>query len=123
MPTRPTVARFLDEFKAALTLGYVRWLRRSAEGKAHLSGLGITQNQAIRCLQLLTPDNYCKGPEPDDFEPTRDVWIFGSDVAGTDAYIKLTLQPDPKKRTVVYAVIWAFHAAEYPMQYPLRESS
>ena len=120
MPTRQQVAQFLNEFKAALSLGFVRWLERSAEGKAHLSGLNINRNQAVEYLHSLTPDNYCKGPEPDDFESTRYVWVFGSDVEGTEAYIKLTLQPDPRKRTVVHALIWSFHAAEYRMQYPLK---
>ena len=123
MPTRQEVARFLSEFKAALMLGFICWLKRSADGKAHLSGLNINRNQAIEHLHALTPENYSKGPEPDDFEPTRDVWFFGSDVVGTEAYIKLAVQPDPRKRTVIHAVIWAFHAAEHPVHYPLRGSS
>ena len=119
MPTRREVAQFLSEFKAALTLGFVRWLKRSAEGKAHLSGLNINRNQAIEHLHGLTPDNYCKGPEPDDFDQNRDVWFFGADVEGTEAYIKLALQPDPRRRTVVNALIWSFHTAEHPLRYPL----
>jgi hypothetical protein len=123
MPTRQEVAQFLNDFKAALTLGYDRWLERSATGKAHLSGLDINRDQAVEQLLALTPDNYCKGPEPDDFEPGRDVWVFGCDVHGTEAYIKLTLQPDPRRRTVVHGVIWAFHEAEFPMRFPFRGSS
>lgn len=122
MATREQVAQFLRDFKAALTLGHVRWLRRSDQTKAHLSGLEITRNQAVDYLLGLTPDNYSKGPEPDDFDSKRDVWFFGSDVEGTEAYIKLALQPDQRRRTVVHAVIWSFHAAEYPVKYPLRES-
>jgi hypothetical protein len=68
----------------------------------------------------LTPDNYSKGPEPD---AQRDVWFFGCDVEGTEAYIKLALERDKRRRTVVHAVVWSFHAAEYPVKYPLRESS
>ncbi len=123
MPTHREVAQFLHDFKGALTLEFVHWLERSAEGKARLSGLSINGNQAIEHLYTLTPDNYCQGPKPDDFMPTRDVWIFGCDVGETEAYIKLALQPHRSKRTIVYAVIWSFHAAEYPMQYPLRGSS
>ena len=122
MPTRREVAQFLDDFKAALTLEFVRWKGRSAKGKDHLSGLTITRNQAIEHLHALTSDNYCKEPDPDDFEPTQQVWVFGSSVEGTEAYIKLTLQQDPRKRTIKYATIWSFHAADYPVKYPLRES-
>jgi len=79
------------------------------------------RDQAVESLLRLTPDNYCKGPDPDDFEPQRDVWFFGCDVEDTEAYIKLTLQPDRRRRTVTHAIIWAFHKAAYPMKYPLRE--
>ncbi len=123
MATREQVAQFLRDFKAALTLGHVRWLERAAEGKAHLSGLDISRNRAIEYLVSLTPDNYSKGPEPDDFQPEENVWVFGCGVEGTEAYIKLKLQPDPRRRTVVHAVIWSFHAAEHPMRFPLRGSS
>ena len=121
MPTRQDVARFLADFKATITLGFVHWLPRPAE-RQHLVGLGgITQNQALEFIKKLTPDNYCKGPEPDDTKPERSVWIFGCDVYGTEAYIKLALQPDSRKRYVVHGLIWSFHCADYPLKYPLRE--
>jgi hypothetical protein len=123
MPTRQQVAQFLNDFKAAMSLGFVRWLERSAEGKTHLTGLNINRNQAIEYLLALTPDNYCRGPDPDDFEPSREVWIFGCDVEGVAAYIKLTLQPDPRRRSVVWGLIWGFHKAEYPLKFPLRDVS
>lgn len=122
METREQVAQFLRDFKAALTLGHVRWLHRSDQTKAHLSGLEIARDQAVEYLLALTSDNYSKGPDPDDFEPQRDVWFFGCDVEGTEAYIKLSLQPDRRRRTVTHAIIWAFHKAVYPLKYPLRES-
>ena len=123
MPERRDVAQFLNDFKAAVSLEYVCWLRRMDDAKEHLSGLQINRNEAIEILHGLTADNYCRGPEPDDFEPNRDIWIFGWDVAGTEAYIKLTLQQDPRRRTVIHAVIWSFHAAEHPLRYPLRQLS
>ncbi|MHB8974705.1 MAG: hypothetical protein ACYC3X_30110 [Pirellulaceae bacterium] len=120
MPTRQEVASFLGDFKAALSLGYVHWINRADQTKVSLSGLGITRNQAFDYLHSLTPDNYSKGPEPDDFDETRQVWIFGCDVDGTEAYLKLTMKPDPRRKTVVNALIWSFHAAEHPLKYPLR---
>ena len=123
MPTRREVAQFLGDFKAALSLEHVQWLLRSDRKKIHLSGLEITPNQAIEYLHGLTPDNYSKGPDPDDFEPEREVWCFGCDILGTEAYIKLALQPDRKRKTIVHAMIWSFHKAEHQMRYPLRESS
>jgi hypothetical protein len=121
MPTRQEVASFLGDFKAAVSLGHVHWLSRSDETKAHLSGLMITRDQATSCLLSLTPDNYSKGPESDDFNETRQVWTFGCDVNGVEAYIKVTMQQDPRRTTVVNALIWSFHAAEHPLKYPLRD--
>jgi hypothetical protein len=122
MSTRLEVAQFLRDFKAALSLGHVRWLERSAKGKSQLSGLDIHRNEAIEILHGLTPDNYCQGPMPDDFQPEQCVWVFGCEVRGIDAYLKLKLQPDPRRRNVVHAVIWAFHVAEYPLRFPLKGS-
>ncbi len=122
MPTRREVAQFLGDFKAALSLDHIRWLQRANRTKAHLSGLEINRNQAVEYLHGLTPDNYSKGPDPDDFEPEREVWCFGCDILDTKAYIKLALQPDCTRKTVVNAVIWSFHKADYLMRYPLRES-
>ena len=88
--------------------------------RQHLIDLGITQNQALEYIERLTPDNYSKGPEPDDMKPDRDVWVFGHDVGGVEAYIKLALQPDNRKRHVVHALIWSFHKADHPLKHPLR---
>jgi hypothetical protein len=122
MPTRQQIAQFLKDFKAAVSLGHVHWLQRADESKSHLSGLRINMNQAVDCLAVLDVDNYVGGPTPDDFAPEREVWVFGCDVLGTEAYIKLALQPDNKRRTVVHALIWAFHAAEHPLRFPLRKT-
>ena len=121
MPTRREVAQFLNEFKAAVTLGpdYVRWLPRSPE-RQHLIDLGIAENRALELIKGLTPDSYSQGPMPDDKKPDRDVWVFGCKVDDTEAYIKLALQPHSKKKHVVQGWIWSFHAADYPMTYPLR---
>lgn len=121
MPSRQQVAQFLGDFKVAISFGYVHWINRADTTKAHLSGLEINTNQALELLQGLTPDNYSKGPEPDDFDNDREVWVFGCDVVGTEAYIKLTMQPDPRRKTVVNAMIWSFHSAEHPLRYPLRQ--
>ena len=122
MPTRQEVAEFLSDFNTARRLGFVGWLTRPAD-RQHLIDLNITQNQALDVIQELTADNYSKGPEPDDVQPNRSVWMFGADVDGVEAYIKLTLQPDAKRRSVIWGLIWSFHRAEFPLHYPLRSSS
>ena len=120
MPTEQEVSQFLNDVKAAIRLGYVHWIDRADSKKAPLSGLKISVDQALHYLMALTAEDYCRGPDPDDFKPDREVWCFGCNVVGVDAYIKLALQPDSRRRTVVYVYIWAFHKAEYPLTYPLR---
>lgn len=122
MPSRREVAQFLKDFKAAISLGYDRWVTR-VEDRQHLIDLSITQNVALGLIQALTPDNYSKGPDPDDMNPDREVWVFGCEVAdGAEAYIKLALQPHNKKKNVTFGLIWSFHKSEYPLRYPLKEN-
>ena len=120
MATRQGVAQFLNEFGAAITLGFEKWLPRS-EDRQHLIDLNLTQNQALEVIKQLTPENYSKGPEPDDTRPERSIWVFGADINGVEAYIKLALQEHPPK-SIVYGLIWSFHKADFPMTYPLRQS-
>jgi hypothetical protein len=119
MPTRQEVAAFLSEFKSAIRLGFVTWLPRPAD-RQHLADLNITQNQALEVIRGLTPDEYSKGPDPDDTKPERDVWVFGASIDSVEVYIKLALQPDKTRRSVVYGLIWSFHKADRPLPYPLR---
>jgi len=121
MPTRHEVAQFLRDFKASIDFHPVRWATRP-EDRQHLIDLGITQNIALELIQGLTPDNYSKGPEPDDTKPEREVWVFGCKVGeGVEAYVKLALQPHNKKKNITYGLIWSFHKPDYAMKYPLRE--
>lgn len=39
---------------------------------------------------------------------------------GAEAYIKVTMKPDPRRKTVVNALIWSFHASAHALKYPLR---
>jgi hypothetical protein len=123
MPSLEEVAQFLAEFRAAARLGFVRWLERSNSSRKQvqcLIDLNLTQNQAIEIICGLTADSYCRGPDPDDVEPTRNVWIFGAVEKLDEIYIKLALQPDKHRKSVVHGLIWSFHRADYPLQYPLR---
>ena len=120
MATRQEVSEFLREFKTALSFGHVHWVQRTDQTRAHLAGLDMTLQEAMDCLQELTPDHYARGPDADDFKPDRQLWVFGFEASGTEAYIKVALQPDPRRKTVVNALIWSFHVADYPMRYPLR---
>ncbi|MEQ1903509.1 MAG: hypothetical protein ABL888_04945 [Pirellulaceae bacterium] len=119
MPTRREVAQFLSEFSAAITLGFEKWIPRSVDRHQQLIDLGMTQNLALNTIRELGPDNYSSGPDPDDTNPGRFVWVFGVIIEGVEVYINLALQPHEKK-SIVYGMIWSFHKAEFRMDYPLR---
>src|SRR3972149_1578057 len=111
LPTRQEVAGFLTDFKHAAAIGWVQWLPRRYD-RPHLAGLEIMKSEAIELIKQLTPGNYSSGPEPDHVNPSRRVWVFGRHGAGTEADIKLALQPDKTKRHIVYGLIWSFHGAD-----------
>ena len=68
----------------------------------------------------LEPEDYVAGPKPDDRDDTKEVWEFGTSVERTEVYIKVRVAQDPRRKSIYRALVWSFHAAEYPMKYPLR---
>lgn len=118
--SREEVRTFLTAFKRAATEARPRITIVSREKNWDaLTDLGLTERQRDNALLALTPDNYSKGPEPDD-DPKREgeVWFFGAEVHGQLVYIKLKLVEDGPLRK---AVCVSFHGAQWPMQFPLRK--
>jgi len=118
--SREQVRTFLTAFKrAAIEAGpRITIVSRDKNWNA-LPELGLTERQRDDAILALTPDDYSMGPEPDD-DPTRegDVWVFGAEVLGQHAYIKLKLVEDGPLRK---AICVSFHKAERPMRFPFRE--
>lgn len=119
MATRQEVDRFLGELGSALTLNYVFWIPR-VETSQNLIDLGINQKIAQELLAELTHENYSSGPVPDITNSARSIWVFGLSLDGHEVYVKLALQADANRRTVVNAIVWSFHIASHPLSYPLR---
>lgn len=121
IPTRRAVEEFLNRFSAAIDLNLVYWVPRHDKFIQGLIDLGITQKLALEIIKQLTPDDYCSGPVPDEHDPSKEVWVFGRDIEGKEAYIKLALASGHRKRKgIVYGKVWSFHEAEHSMKYPLR---
>lgn len=118
MPTHQEVQEFLTDFKLAIEYERCQFRDRGRTDQ-DLIDLNLTRQQALEAICELTPDQYCKGPEPDDTDPSKEIWVFGYDLEGTDVYIKLRLNPTPG-RELPRGTVWSFHKAEYPMTYPLR---
>ncbi len=121
MTKRDEVAEVLQAFKLSIEYCRCDFVPRSSRSiDQDLSDLNITRTQALEEICSLVPSSYCKGPEPDDLEPEKDIWIFGSEINGVQVYIKLRLIK-PKRGGLPRCAVWSFHKAEHPMSYPLRE--
>lgn len=119
MATELEVSNFIGRFRTAVQLrGKAQW--KSEKNRQSLLDLRQTERSATEIIiRELGPANYVKGPEPDDTEPARDVWVFGCVVKGTETYIKIRLDEKPGKASV--PLVWSFHKAQWPLSYPLKK--
>ena len=113
-------ADFLGQFKMAMQLGHFAFVRRP-QYLQDLMELGLTVQNAKTIINDLTVSNCCAGPEPDDYAPAVDVWMFGYGERAKAAYIKLRLMPIANS-AIVQAQVWSFHKARFTLKYPFRES-
>lgn len=120
--TRLDVEEFLRAFRTAIEFGPGVQLKPRAKNLEGLVKLGLTINGMKSVLSDLTVENYSSGPEPDDTDEKKEVWVFGYDLEGTELYIKLRLAAMPGKKHVFCPVVWSFHAAEGKLRYPLRQT-
>ena len=120
-PDYESVAQFLVDFKLAIEYGRCKFHHRP-EIVQSLIDLNINPRQALEYICQLTPENYSKGPVPDDTDSRREVWIFGFDLEGTEVYIKLRLN-FTKEIEIPRGMVWSFHKSKHPIRYPFRGSS
>lgn len=119
MATRSEVVEFLNTFKGCLALNNLAIKDREKNRQA-LIDLEMTSDQRREILLSLQPEDYVAGPQPDDTDETKEVWVFGKQCEGVEVYIKARMAPVPGKQNVYQALLWSFHAAEHKMNYPLR---
>lgn len=119
MATREEVLEFLYVFKGCSMLGRIS-IRDREKNRQALIALELTAIERYESIMALEPEDYVAGPKPDDTDDTKDIWVFGKTVGGTDVYIKLRVAPYHGKRNVNHALVWSFHPAEFPLKHPLR---
>ncbi|KPK41461.1 MAG: hypothetical protein AMK72_15195 [Planctomycetes bacterium SM23_25] len=120
MVTREEIADFLFDLKSAVRGGLYHLVERQRNLQG-LIDLGLAEpRDAVPILLSLTPENYSSGPEPDRDRPGEEVWVFGIDVQGIEAYVKVKLIEDRRTGIGCRALILGFHPAEHPLDYPLR---
>lgn len=109
------VAEFLNQFKFAVESKMCDFVPRTRL-ESDLASLNLTRNAALDIICSLTPENYSRGPEPDDSDQRKEVWVFGCNLDGVELYLKLRLVP--QKSGPTRASVWSFHKAEHRLLYP-----
>ncbi|MBI4209088.1 MAG: hypothetical protein HY538_05205 [Deltaproteobacteria bacterium] len=107
------VERFLKKWREA-SLGFIDFVprRKNLEG---LTQLGLTLSLARKILRGLKAQNYVSGPEADRDRDTKDIWVFGIQVGGSQVYIKIKIF---KWGHEYRAKCLSFHPAEKPLRFP-----
>ena len=118
MATLNDVDNFLGRFRTATELrGKAVW--KSDKNRQCLDDLGLTEKSATDIIiRDLGSDQYAKGPDPDDLEPAREVWVFGHRIKGVEVYIKVCMD---ERAGRFIPIVWSFHKAQRPLTYPLKE--
>ena len=114
--TYKEVKDFLDQMKARLTLlgGQVLYDTRE-KNEQFMAAMEWTKADKKReWLLKLEPEDYYKGPTPNEMPSMNPVWQFGKRIEGRLCYIKIYLVPINN----VYCI--SFHLAEFDMYLPLK---
>jgi hypothetical protein len=119
--TEQEVRDFLSEFVTALDFGQFYFKPREKNLQA-LAQLGATVEDVKAVIRALTPQHYAQGPSPDETDDSKEVWVFGYELNGTEIYIKLRLSPAPRKGQFGVPVVWSFHKAERRIKFPHRKT-
>ena len=120
MGERHDVVEFLNLFKGCIMLDlfHVKDRETNLQG---LLDLGMDTTERKEVLLGLEPEDYVKGPEPDDTDSDKDVWFFGKEYYGKEIYIKMRVVQDRRNKKLYRAMIWSFHPAKNKLDYPLAD--
>ncbi len=89
-----------------------------AKNNQGLIQLGLTTETLKTLICGLTHRNFCTGPEDDRDRPNSgEVWLYGEDVNGTEAYIKIKIFI---VNGLKHAKCLSIHPAAHSMNYPNR---
>lgn len=117
--TRDEVISILLAVKLAVEFGRCQFVLRSSRNiDQDLIDLNLTRKQAYDLMTRMTPASYVRGPEHDDLDPSKDVWIFGVHMDGKEIYIKLRVIEF--RNEFPRCAVWSFHEADHRMSYPYK---
>lgn len=96
MASTQQVTTFLKEFKAKVAKDEFVIIEREEYLLCKIN-LGLSEFHVEQLIFNLTPDEYVKGPEPDDDGSPGQVWVFKPNIEGTNIYLKLKLDTSVAK--------------------------
>lgn len=118
MSSKAAVKSFLQELKQIIKTWDIFFVNRPKNSVQDLADLGITANLRKEIIAQLEVEDYCEGPLPETQYNGKELWVFGKIIKKQEIYIKLTIS-----RATGRAICISFHKAEYPLQFPLQEST
>ena len=110
------VESFLSDFKNLLDVSGLP-IKHRKKNEDLIFRLGLTQKNCLDILYSLSPENYYKGPAPDDLHGGN-YWEFGIEIERELIYIKIKIVTDDYGNE--WPVCYSFHDPEFEMSFPLR---
>ncbi len=116
MATKDEVESFLKEFKVKMGVFLIVYKEERGKNRQALLDLGITPRDRDDYIKQLQVKNYYKGPTENYDYNSGSLWEFGTDVNGSEVYVKISM--GIKNKPVICI---SFHLAEYPIEYPFKK--
>lgn len=114
--TKEEVNSFLKEFKERAQLFGIVYVDSKPNNIDTLTALDITQNDRKNYVLSLDTEDYCQGPDKNDYPGQNDVWVFGKQIKGQEVYIKIFINAILNQPNVCIS----FHISKYKLTYPLK---
>lgn len=115
MATKQEVESFLNDFKTKMSIFHILFMDNRGKNAQALLDFEISPIKRIEILNKLTVEEYSQGPLEENMHGIQPMWVFGKDVKGTEAYIKISMGKANSQTICI-----SFHPAEHPMNYPLK---
>ena len=85
--TKEEVNAFLKEFKERAKLFDIVYVDSKPNNIDTLTALDITLNDRKNYVLSLETEDYCQGPDKNDYPDQNDVWVFGKQIKGQEVYL------------------------------------
>lgn len=111
---REEVESFLRSFKEKKKTFEITFIDRP-KNKQALLDLELRAIDREKFIDQLKVEDFYRGPIPEDWHGSKEMWEFGKEIKGHEVYIKICLGP-PNSNVICIS----FHIAEYKMTYPFK---